>query len=83
MLIARLLVLLEDMKQKRCERCRLQYDGLHEQCPHCSGMNDTQLKIFLEERGMVPDAKSAVVPFSIFGSIILMIIILLSHIIKT
>lgn len=83
MLVARLLVLLEDRKQERCERCSFHYDGHHDECPHCEGMNDVQLKVFLEERGTDPDAKSAVASFCVFGAIILIIIFMLSHIVKT
>lgn len=45
-------------------------------------MTDLELKIYLDERGIDPNAKSGVGQFLIFAAIIILLIFLLSQIIK-
>lgn len=82
MLGGRLFLLLQDLNRKRCERCSLHYEKHHNKCPHCSDMTDLELKIYLDERGIDPNAKSGVGQFLIFAAIIILLIFLLSQIIK-
>lgn len=82
-LVAKLIVLLQDLNQKRCDRCSLHYGKDHDKCPHCSDMNDFALKAFLEERGIDPNAKSSLGQFLVFAAIIMLVIIILSKFLRT
>ncbi len=79
----RLFLLLQDLNRKRCDRCSLHYEKHNDKCPHCSDMNDFELKVFLEEGGIDPNAKSGIGQFLIFAAIIILFIFLLSKILKT
>ena len=79
----RLLLLLQDLNRKKCDRCSLHYEKHHDRCPLCSNMNDFELKIYLEERGIDPNAKSGLGQLLIFAAIVALIIFLLSQIIRT
>ncbi len=48
-LVARAALLKQQMKKKPCERCGqlFDHDALVE-CPHCGGLNETQLQAMLE-----------------------------------
>jgi hypothetical protein len=80
---ARLYLLFQDLNQKRCERCSLHYKNNHDKCPHCSDMTDAALDVFLEERGIDPNAKSGLRHFIVFAAIIVLVIFFLSKLIKT
>ena len=75
----KLFLLLHDLNKKRCERCSLHYEKHHDKCPYCSEMNDFELKVFLEERGLDPNAKNGLGQFLIFAAIILLVIYFLSR----
>ena len=79
----RLFLLLQDLNRTRCDRCSLHHEKHYDKCPHCSDMNDFELKVFLEERGLDPNAKSGIGQFLIFAAIIIIFIFLLSQILKT
>jgi len=76
---AKLILLLHDLKQKRCDRCSLYYSKDHEECPHCSNMNDFALQEFLEERGINPNAKSGLGQFLLFAAVIMLVVFLISR----
>ncbi len=80
---AKLILLIKDLSQKRCERCSLHYEKHHDQCPHCSDMNDFALNVYLKDRGIDPNAKSGLGQFLLFGAIIVLIIYFLSRFLKT
>ena len=46
-------------------------------------MNDFELNVFLEERGIDPNAKKGIGQFLIFAAIIIIFIFVLSQILKT
>ena len=77
-LVAKLYLLLKDLDRKRCVRCSLHYEKNHDKCPHCSDMNDFALKVFLDERGIDPNAKSGLGQFLLFAAIIMLVIFVLS-----
>ena len=78
----KLIVLLKDLSQKKCERCSLHYEKHHDQCPHCSDLDDIGLKVYFEDRGIDPNAKSGLGQFLFFGAIIVLIIYFLSRFLK-
>ncbi len=38
------------INQQKCRRCGLLYLKVLDNCPHCSGVNDQELKILLRKR---------------------------------
>lgn len=83
MLGGRLFLLLQDLNRKRCKRCSFYYEKHYNKCPHCRDMSDIELKIYLEERDIDPNAKSGLGQLLIFAAIVTLLIFLLSHIMKT
>lgn len=79
----KLFLLLQDLNKKRCERCSLHYEKHHDKCPHCSDMNDFALKVYLEQRGLDPNAKDGLWSFIVFAGIVILVIFLLSILLKT
>ncbi len=80
-LLARLILLRQELNKIRCGRCGLYYEKQHPQCPHCRDMNAARLKAFLEESGIDPAAKSGMGQFLVLAAIIVVAIFLLSRII--
>lgn len=80
-LLARLLLLWQERNQTRCARCGLYHNKQHPQCPHCRDMNAARLKVFLEESGIDPDAKSGLGQFLVLAAVIVVVIFLLSRVI--
>ena len=79
-LIARLILLLQERNQLKCDRCGLYYDKQSKQCPHCRHMNEAMLKAFLEESGIDPHAKSGLGQFLVLAAVIVVVIFLLSKV---
>ena len=83
MVLDRLILLREQLKQKKCERCGLHLGDDKNECPHCRGLNDMELERFLEEGGIKFEKESALPSFLLFAAIIVILIFLLSQILKT
>ena len=77
---ARLILLWQELRQKKCVRCGLPLKDDPDKCPHCSGLDDLQLEQFLEERGIKFEKKGALGQFLIFAVIILLFIFIVSRI---
>jgi len=78
----RLILLREQLKQKKCERCGLPLGTDRKKCPHCSGLNDMELERFLEESGIKFEKEGALPNFLLFAAIIIILIFLFSQILK-
>lgn len=77
---ARLIVLWQELRQKKCARCGLPLKGDSDKCPHCSGLDDLQLEQFLEENRIKFEKKGALGQFLIFAAIIILFIFIVSRI---
>jgi len=80
-LIARLILLLQERNQIKCKRCGLYYHKQQPRCPHCRDMDEARLRVFLEESGIDPKAKSGLGQFLVLATIIVVVLLLLSRII--
>ena len=83
MVLDRLIVLREQLKQKKCERCGLPLGDDKSECSHCRGLNDIELERFLEEGGIKFEKEWTFSNFLLFAAIIIILIFLLSQLLKT
>lgn len=73
-----LALLVKKLKQKRCDRCELYYDGSLDKCIHCSELNDSQLLAFKVQHQNSLRGNSIIGNYLLVSAMIVALILLLS-----
>ena len=58
-LLARAVLLKDQLHVKPCKRCGLHYDDREPACPHCGGLDDNGLKAMLAEKAQEREGNAA------------------------
>jgi len=77
----RMILLEQDLKMIKCDRCGLSYNPENENCPHCKNLNDMEVSELIERIGIDQNVNEFPWSFVLLVMVILLIIYILSEII--